>query len=106
MKSRISLFNWGVSKNLLRRCWPLWSAYLGVAILLLPAEVANRIANIDSVTRNGNRYVLNAGIDLAYAAVFVGIIAAMTMFSYLYSAKSSGMMCSLPLRRETVFFTA
>ena len=79
MKSRISLFNWGVSKNLLRRCWPLWSAYLGVAILLLPANVANRIVNIDIVTRNGNRYVLNSGIDLAYVAVFVGIIAAMTI---------------------------
>lgn len=106
MKSKISLFNWGVSKNLLRRCWPLWAAYLVVIMLLLPAEVANRIANIDIVTRNGNRYVLNAGIDIAVVAVFVGIIAAMTMFSYLYTAKGSGMMCSLPLRRETVFLTA
>ena len=106
MKSKTWFFNLGVCKNLLRRCWPLWAAYLLLAMLMLPAEVANRIENINLVTSNGNRYVLNAGIDLATIAVFVGIVAAMTMFSYLYSAKGSGMMCSLPLRRETVFLTA
>ena len=106
MKSKTWFFNLGVCKNLLRRCWPLWAAYLLLAMLMLPAEVANRIENINIVTQNGNRYVLNAGIDLATIAVFVGIVAAMTMFSYLYSAKGSGMMCSLPLRRETVFLTA
>ena len=106
MKSKISFFNFGVCKNLLRRCWPLWAAYLVLAIILMPAEVANRIEDIEIVIRNGNRYVLHAGIDLATVAVFLGVIAVMAMFSYLYTAKGSSMMCSLPLRRETVFFTA
>lgn len=36
MKSKISFFNAGISKNLLRRCWPLWAAYLAMLILILP----------------------------------------------------------------------
>lgn len=106
MKSKISLFNWGVSKNLLRRCWPLWAGYFVLVMLLLPGEIADRIVNIDITVRNANRYVLNSGMDIAAIAVFAAVAAAMVMFSYLYTAKGSGMMCSLPLRRETVFFTA
>lgn len=106
MKSKISLFNWGVSKNLLRRCWPLWVGYFVLVMILLPGEMMNRLGNIDITVRNANRYVLSAGIDVAVIAVFVAAAAAMVMYSYLYSAKGSGMMCSLPLRRETMFFTA
>ena len=106
MKSKISLFNWGVSKNLLRRCWPLWAGYFVLIMLLLPGEMMNRLEHIDITIRNGNRYVLNSGVDVAVIAVFVAVVAAMVMYSYLYTAKGSGMMCSLPLRRETMFFTA
>ena len=106
MKSGISFFNWGISKNLLRRCWPLWAGYLLLTMLLLPGEIADRLVYLDVTVRNANRYVLNCGVDLAVIAVFAGILAAMAMFSYLYTAKGSGMMCALPLRRETVFFTA
>lgn len=42
MKSKISFFNAGISKNLLRRCWPLWAAYLAMLILILPVALANR----------------------------------------------------------------
>ena len=39
-------------------------------------------------------------------AFFFGIVAAMAVFSYLYSARSVGMMHALPLRREGLFLTS
>ena len=39
-------------------------------------------------------------------SVVAGIIAAMVMYSYMYSSRACGMMNMLPMRRETVFTTA
>ena len=38
MKSRISLFNRGVSRSLLRRFWPLWTGYAVYMLLRLPVR--------------------------------------------------------------------
>jgi len=103
MKSKTSFFNWGISKNLLKRCWPLWAAYLIVLIIALPVSFGDmRYSKIEVMERS----ILNSGIAVVYISMFFGVIAAMVMFSFMYTAKGSGMMSSLPLRRETVFTTA
>lgn len=106
MKSRISLFNKGVCKNLLRRCWPVWIGYIAVLILAYPVTIGDSLRWVNPNTVDLDRVVLDAGLAMSYISFGVGALVAMVMFSYLYSARSSGMMSSLPIRRETLFVTA
>lgn len=102
MKSRTSFFNKGISLNLLRRCWPLWASYLGLLILVTPVALSSRYVapgeNLD--------YEL---LSMAKTCMFIGFpmaaLTAMCMFSYLYNNRACGMMCSLPVKRETMFIT-
>lgn len=106
MKSKISLFDRGVSANLLRRCWPLWAGYFAAAMFILPVSIYSDRHLLDEYTTNLNIYVMNSGVTMVYLSFAVGLIAAMAMFSFMYNSRSCGMMCSLPLRRETMFLTA
>lgn len=112
MKSRTSLFNRCVSKDLLRRFWPLWTSYFALMILLLP------VSSYNTYTFRLNQYAgwngMSAVRNIIYSdcpalvvvALVVGVIAAMAMFGYLYNTKSCGMMNALPLKRGTMFTTA
>jgi len=106
MKSRTSWFNFAISKNYLRRCWPLWTSYFAILLLLFPIDMADRLSRVNQYTISLNRAVLQAGITTGYISIAASVLAVMLMFSWLYSAKGSGMMCSLPVRRETLFVTA
>ena len=109
MKSRISFFNPGLSRNLLRRCWPLWTAYLLVLILTLPAAMMNhlRMMDADGVLNNFmDMYLLQSARVSIFISFAAGLLAVMAMFSFLYFNRSCGMINALPLRRETVFCTA
>ena len=115
MKSKSSFFNKGISQNLLRRFWPLWAAYFCLLLFLLPGYLssqATRFGNLGAQFTSFEEAV--AGMDLSAAhegiavvhiSAFVGVIAAMAMFHYLYQSKSCGMMNCLPVRRETMFLT-
>ena len=116
MKSRISFFNRGIAQNLLRRFWPLWAAYFCLLLLILPGELASQATIFSSIGSGAISYeeavagmdlcAVHEGIAVVYISAFVGVIAAMAMFHYLYQSKSCGMMNCLPLRRETMFLTA
>lgn len=108
MARRTSLFNWGLSRSWLKRCWPLWTAYLAEWLIALPQSVPElrRYSDILSYTAAVNRSVVSFGQSMAQASIIVGIIAAMVMYSYMYSSRACGMMNALPVRRETVFTTA
>lgn len=105
MKSRASFFNWGLSRNILSRSWPLWAVYLAALVLVLPLSLVQQ--------RNGPHYalkltsaVLRQGEMLVVLGFIAAAVTAMVMFSFLYQHRSCGMICALPLRRETVFWTA
>ncbi len=108
MARRTSFFNWGLSRSWLKRCWPLWTAYLAEWLIALPQSVPElrRYSDILSYTAAVNRSVVSFGQSMAQASIIVGIIAAMVMYSYMYSSRACGMMNALPVRRETVFTTA
>lgn len=104
MKSRTSLFNAGIARNLLRRFWPLWVCYFAGMLFLLPMRTysaygARRVFNIVN-------FVYSDCIGLVYISVVVGLVAAMAMFGYMYSTRSCGMMNALPIKREAMFMTA
>lgn len=113
MKSRTSFFDRCVSRNLLRRFWPLWTSYFALMLLLLP------VSNYSTYTFRINEYGgwtggMSAVENIIYTdchsvvivALLAGILTAMAMFGYLYNPKSCGMMNTLPIKRGTMFMTA
>lgn len=106
MKSRISLFNTGIAANLLRRCWPLWTGYFALLLLCFPIAMADRLRDVSAHVTSFDRSVMQMGLNMGYVSIAVSVLAVMLVFSWLYTAKGSGMMCSLPVRRETLFMTA
>ena len=109
MKSRISFYNKGFAKSLLRRFWPLWVLWLAV-LLYAPLQLAG-IKSIDyfrelDYINNVNRSLLETGTELAKFSIFAMPVMAMAMLSYLYDRRSCGLINSLPMKRETAYFTA
>lgn len=106
MKSAISFFNPGVSRNLLKRTWPVWTGYFLLLVLLLPVALSNTAGNYaeDALLSLRMEYALmDSAVALVYISFGVGVAAAMAVFSFLYQPRTCGMMCSMPLRRETLF---
>lgn len=101
-------------KNL-ARFWPLWAVYGAFWIIAVPVlqymQLYGRDARLSTPsaaqrTAAAARQMLEAGAGLS---VIIGVVAgclfAMVLFSYLYSARSVGMMHSFPIRREGLFLT-
>ena len=107
MRSGISFFDAGVCKNLLRRCWPLWAAYFLALLIMLPVNLGSFTAGAIGEERAFlSQNILRSGVTSLAVSFVVSGLAALAMFSFLYNSRSCGMMCSLPLRRETLFSTA
>ncbi len=110
MQSRTSFFHKGLSLNLLRRCWPLWSFWFVLLVFVLPVSGRNLVSGWSGtaeILRDQLQYdMMENCCIVAKLSIFVGILTAMAMFSFLYSARTCGMVNSFPIRRETVFLTA
>lgn len=103
MRSRISCFDMGIARNLARRYWPLWAAYLAAMTVFFPLELtAWGVSNY----AEANARVLTCALNCVRVAIPAGAAMAMAMFSFMYSSRSVSMMCSLPIRRETMYLTA
>ena len=97
-----------MSLHLLRRFWPLflsWFAILLLACVSLEVPEYLRKEPILYVS-NFRQIILSSAEPLVWAAFFGGALVAMAMLSYLYFPRDCGLINSLPLRRETVYFTA
>ena len=108
MKSKTSFFNRGLSKNLLRRFWPLWVAYFAVLLLSFCFPLPQQLEQTAHYAMPPSpEYLLlkNAHEQLFFDGL-AAVLAVMAMYSYLYNSRSCGMMNSLPIRRETMFGTA
>ena len=104
VRSKTSFFNSGIAKNMLRRYWPVWAGYFAFILLVFSMTVVN-LRGYDYT--NYSYRILASGRGLAiYGSFFIAVLAAMVVFSFLYSTRSCGMMTSLPVKRETVFMTA
>ena len=110
MRSKTSFFNLGLAKNLLRRSWPFWFCYLALLMLSFPVSLYNVTHNWrgtwEELIDFKANWILSNGCWVAVLSFFACIIAAMIVFSYLYNSRTCGLVCSLPLRRGTVFCTA
>ena len=109
MRSKTSFFNWGLSKSFLARCSPLWGIWL-MLMLSFPISLAGEISRdikFGSVNAamDVSMNVLNHGLECAWFAFLFCPVAVLGMFSFLYTARNSGMIASLPIKRESVFVT-
>ena len=107
MQSKTSCFNGTLFRKNLTRFWPLWglASFIGalfpLAVLL---DMVHRGRTAFTAAQFTQMYyeVVSAVpvIDLVYAA-----LCAMAVWSYLYNARSVGLMHALPIRREGLFLT-
>lgn len=108
MKSKTSFFNAGIFKSMLKRFWPLWTAYFAVWFMCLPLPLL--VARLQGVKESAVTVVtaaMKTSVDASVVSGFLmGILAAMAVFGFLYNSRSCGMIASTPVRREAVFCSA
>ena len=108
MRSKTSCFNSTLFKKNLSRYWPLWGlASFGGAMFPL-AMLVNLLHDGFQLwspleTRQAYYTVLSYGVPVI--SIVYAILCAMAVWSYLYNARSVGMMHTLPIRREGLFVT-
>ena len=108
MRSKTSCFNGTLFRKNLSRYWPLWGlASFGGAMFPL-AMLVNLLHDGFQLwspleTRQAYYTVLSYGVPII--SIVYAILCAMAVWSYLYNARSVGMMHTLPIRREGLFVT-
>ena len=110
MKSSRLSFNTAIARNTLRRCWPLWAAYLGFLLVSLPLPLLSEIRELRG---QGNGILLytcreqiaHMSVFQALAGMAVAILSVMLLFGYLYNSRGNTLMNSLPIRRKSLFLT-
>ena len=108
MRSKTSCFNGTLFRKNLSRYWPLWGlASFGGAMfpLAMLLELLHNGFRFWSPleTRQAYYTVLSYGVPVI--SIVYAILCAMAVWSYLYNARSVGMMHTLPIRREGLFVT-
>ena len=108
MRSKTSCFNSTLFRKNLSRYWPLWGlASFGGAMfpLAMLLELLHNGFRFWSPleTRQAYYTVLSYGVPVI--SIVYAILCAMAVWSYLYNARSVGMMHTLPIRREGLFVT-
>lgn len=95
------------------RFWPIWLCYTVIWAFCLPAQIfvdmiqANRYGWPVSDLLYWSEHTilsLTSSMGVGLSLIF-GLLAAVAVFSYLFSARSAGLMHTLPIRREGLFFT-
>ncbi len=111
MKSVTSCCNATLMRKNLTRFWPIWALYTLIWAYALPINclmmqqqswrAASLLQRVQDFARD-IPHMLGFGVFMSFS---FGILTAMAMFSYLYNNRSAGLFHSLPMRRETLFFT-
>ena len=106
MKSKISFFNAGLFKSTLRRFWPLWIIHFVGWLLFMP--ILTLMNNFGPNKSTDFLFVISESAVFAapIVAFIMAILAAMAVFSFMYNSRSTGLIASLPVRREAVFCSA
>ena len=108
MQSKTSFFNPTLFRKNLSRYWPLWGFASFVGFLIPAAVLVQMVQQGDMriaplVVREG--YYALLGYVVPIVSLCYAILCAMTVWNYLYNARSVGLMHSLPIRREGLFLT-
>lgn len=112
MKSKTFFFNKTIFKKNLTRFWPLWTLYACYLIFALPLDLwLSMHSNIfsDSYTQAQKQIlvicsVVQSALNPIMTFLFAGA-AILSVFSYLYSARTANMIHALPVSRLELFVT-
>ena len=108
MQSKTSFFNRTLFRKNLSRYWPLWGfasfvGFLAPAALLVRVIQSGETSVAPLRVREIYYYLVADAVPIV--SIAYAILCAMAVWSYLYNARSVGMMHSLPIRREGLFLT-
>ena len=110
MKSKTSFFNSALLRKNTIRFSPIWIAYLAIWIIAMPLLLAMQLFNQPEMWRPEWADVAQAvggmmtGAGPVFACIY-GLVVAMAVFSYLYTARSVSLLHALPIRRSGLFLT-
>lgn len=108
MQSKTSFFNRTVFHKCLTRYWPLWLGYAFVLFLTTPVAVLNRLSIVlyDYVSTPIQNLLLHqTPFIIPLLSCVFGLLMAAATFDFLFSARGTGLMASLPVRREGAFLS-
>ena len=110
MQSKTSFFNGTLFRKNLTRFWPLWggASFLGclfpLALLLQLVRDRGYFLAGDPL-EFANAYYNVVAYAVPILSLLYAILCAMTVWSYLYNARSVGLMHTLPITRRGLFVT-
>lgn len=113
MRSRTSLFNGSIFRSNFSRFWPVWAAYLVILLITVPTAFTT---SMRSAVYNvyGSTTDMEIGVEFLRAmhpvclifTVIFSALAAMAVYSFMYTPRTTGLVASLPVKREGVFLTS
>ena len=105
MKSKIFCFNPTIFKKNMTHFWPVWLLFQAYLICGIPIGIWTSLmtyVNWDYTISEAQYMALKDALDIGIAAtpIFVAaMIAAMALYSYLYTAKAAKMLHALHVNR-------
>lgn len=106
MQSKTSCFSKTLFRKNLARFCPLWIIYLGIWLVLLPFNMLQSHLYYTPNSWNIQQDLLNVGSQFGALLAFgYGLLCALAVFSYLFSARSANTLHAMPFRREELFVT-
>ncbi len=103
MRSAKSWFNPTLFWKNFARFWPIWGLYLAILVLALPVDLLmNGWDLVDRAKVGVLEFISPTG---QWLGLVFSLLAATAVYSYLCNSRSVGLMHSLPIRREGLFFT-
>lgn len=114
MKSKTSLFSKAIWKHNFTGCWGLWAGLTVLYLMVLPVNAYVRLADRDwaSYGEAGTFEAMMSMVDILRYRDFcvmvfavAGVVAAMAVFSYLFTGRNSNMVHTYPVSRTGLFVT-
>lgn len=112
MKSKKLFFDTTILKRNFKQYWPVWGGYLFVMLWVMPAVISINFSlsfntSLEERKLDMMEYILEfaASEGGLIIATIIGLIAGMSMFSYLHKERSCYFYHSLPITRGRLFAT-
>lgn len=107
MQLKTSFFNKRFFWKSVSRFWPVWGTYFAIWVIMFPVVIVSNFRYYESSNIALQDFVLEMSLvgGLVMNLIF-GALSAMAVWSFQYSARSAHGTACLPLRRESVFFSA
>lgn len=105
MRSRTSYFNATLFCKTVTRFWPIWFFYFAVWFVAMPMVIYSNLRWGGTSLRMQANVCSGASTLGVIFGMIAACVAAMAVWSFMYSARSASATACLPIRREGVFLS-